>query len=556
MKKLAYILIFLFYAISFEFAGAQVSVGSGQTYTSLRAAFNAINNGELQGDVVLRITSDLTETSSAKLYYSGRGSSDYSSVTIYPASEGIVVTGNFSSPLIDLDGADNVYIDGRVNGNGTGYALTIRNISTSSTTGTSTIRFINSASQNMVRYCVLEGRNASSAGGGIIYFSTSSSGSGNDDNIIDSNKITGYSSGRPVNAVLFNGTSGRENSGNSLINNDIYDFFRANSASQAINISNNSTEITVTGNSFYETTSFTATSSVEYAIIRINNPSGSAFNVSGNYIGGSQPLCAGTPWTKSNNRNNIFTAIHVNAGSDLMSSVQGNIIANFDWNNSGSASWTGINIAGGSVNIGTVTGNIIGNETGTGSIQVSGKSNGVAVTGINISSNSNTEVRNNIIGSFLISNANSRYSSGFTGIYKDAVSGNLIIAGNTIGSRTVSNSIELTSSSTSYAQSLLGIYSKGTGTVEICDNYTGGFVNNGTSTSASSLTRGIYADDGTNNIAGNMVYMISTASSQSSTLYQAALIGIAVNSNGAGQHVDGNIVSHLYSTCPSDRTET
>jgi len=167
MKRIqAYLLISIMYGILTGLY-AQTPVGTGQTYSSLRTAFNAINNGVLRGNIVLRVTSNITETSSAVLNANGTGSASYSSVTIYPASSGLTITGNFNSPLIDFSGADNVVLDGRINGTGTANSLSLVNSSTNASS--STIRFINSASSNTIRYCIIKGSTTSTSAG-IIFF--------------------------------------------------------------------------------------------------------------------------------------------------------------------------------------------------------------------------------------------------------------------------------------------------------------------------------------------------------------------------------------------------
>ena len=382
MNRIVAYIIFSILSGFVSVLSAQTAVGTGQTYTSLRTAFTAINNGILKGDVVLKITSNITESSTAVLNASGSGNADYTSVKIYPGSAGITISGNFTTPLIDLNGADNVTINGRINGTGAEYALTIINTRNSTTSGTSTVRFRNSASSNTVSYCQLKGNSGSATGGAIIYFSTSSSGEGNDNNIIDSNKITSGDSNRMVNAIYSFGSNNRENSENIISNNLMYDFFRTGTSSHGIYISSYSDAFTISGNSFYETGSFAPTSSVAYYVIRISNSDGNSFNISGNWIGGTEEHCGGTHLLKSSARNNAFYGIYLEAGASDFSNIQGNIIRKIDWSNSGSASWTGISIVSGKVNAGTLTGNEIGSSTGTGSILFTGNANDSNLAGI------------------------------------------------------------------------------------------------------------------------------------------------------------------------------
>ena len=534
---------------------AQTLVGTGRTYTTLRSAFNAINSGTLKGVVVLKITSNITETSSAVLNASGSGSASYSSVTIYPGGT-YSITGNLNTPLIDLNGADNVSIDGRVNTAGSVKALTITNSSTSNTSGTSTIRFGNDATGNTVKYCTIKGSSAATTGG-VLFFSTGIS-TGNDGNLIDNNNITNTTNVyRPVNVIFSLGTTGtnKENSENTISNNNIFDFLRAGTASYGINLGSNSTDFSITGNSFYETTSFAPSSSVEYRFINIVSATGNNFIISGNYIGGSLSLCGGNPFTKTNTRNNSFYGIYLNVGTATASSIDNNTIRNIQWSNSSNGSWTGIHIAAGAVNVGSLAGNSIGSPLGTGSIIVTSRASGSSVYGINVASTGTINIENNTVGSIIAANSNSRYASNFYGIRKLAGTGTLKIINNLIGSLTQANSIVASSISSGNAQSVSGIISAGTGNILISGNSICNLKNSYTGIISSSRTAGIYSSDGANQIIGNIVSYISSASGQTTTLIDAALIGISLSSETPDQIVNGNTISNLSCTNSSARVE-
>src|SRR5204862_5675382 len=86
-----------------------------------------------------------------------------------------------------------------------GNSLTIDN--QSATAATSTIRFINDASNNTVTHCTIKGA-GTSATSGTIFFSTGTT-TGNVNNTISNNinTITASSTGNPVNAIYSAGTS-------------------------------------------------------------------------------------------------------------------------------------------------------------------------------------------------------------------------------------------------------------------------------------------------------------------------------------------------------------
>ncbi len=418
------------------------------SYPTLKNAFDKINDGTHRGDVTVQINGNTVETVSAVLNASGSGSADYVSVNIYPTITGLSISGNLTTPLINLNGADNVTIDGRVNATGATQDLTITNTSTSSVAGTSTIRLINNATNNYVKYCNVKGSESVTTSG-VIFFSTATATAGNNNNTIDNNNITNAANAsRPVNAIFSSGTLGRENNGNIISNNNIYDFLKNGTASNGIFLSSNTTACSITGNSFYETTSFVPTGAVTYCAIQVNNTSGTGFVISDNYIGGSSALCGGTAWTKTNNNNNVFNAIYLNVGTAIASSVQNNTIKNFDWRNSGTAAWTGINAIAGNVNIGTITGNTIGESTGNSSITVTSGTSGQTVYGINIASTATVDCRNNSIGSVTAVNTVTSRASNIYGINRTAAAGTTTISNNTIGSTTTSNSIHASSTST------------------------------------------------------------------------------------------------------------
>ncbi|MNJ98975.1 hypothetical protein D3C87_167460 [compost metagenome] len=118
-------------------AKAQVRVNAtaattGPTnYTTLKAAFDAVNAGTHQGSISIIITANTTETTTASLNASGAGPASYSSVIVKPeAGTTPVISGNISNgPLIKCNGSRNFTIDGSNNGT-TSRNLTITNTST------------------------------------------------------------------------------------------------------------------------------------------------------------------------------------------------------------------------------------------------------------------------------------------------------------------------------------------------------------------------------------------------------------------------------------------
>ena len=526
-------------------------------YANLKSAFDAINAGTHTGEIVLKLAGSTIETASAILNASSSPSS-YTSVHIYPTVTGLSITGDLAGSLINLNGADNVTIDGSVNEADVTKDLIITNTSISSATYTSAICFSGDASANTVKYCTIKG-SQTSANGGIIFF-TAGTTLGNNGNTIDHNDITCTAdANRPISAIYSQGLSGVLNSGNIISNNNIFDFLNRGIASFGINIQTYSTEWTISGNSFYETSSFGPTADVAYMVINIADNAGTNFTISNNHIGGSSASCEGTPWTKTNVKYNNFTCINLNVGTGTASNIQGNEIRNFSHTDAGVTTWYGINIAAGKVNIGTTTANTIGASTGTGSItyEAGTGSNfyGIWLQGISLLIN----VQNNVIGSITTYNTATTGATNFTGIYNTGT-GTMNISGNTIGSTTTANSIYASSLSTSSAQTLYGInnYSGSGLTIRtISGNTISNMTNANTGTAADSYTCGIRFShaEGTKNVTNNTIRDLSTACGWNSAYY-SPLTGIIMEAfyNPEAQTVTGNTIYNLTNNYSSTGT--
>lgn len=518
---------------AWEYFSNPVEIWNGITfragYTTLKEAFDKINDGTWKGDLIIKFRGNTIETASAVLNSSGTGLSGYTNILIYPARLGVTVTGSLTAPLVDLNGCDHVTFDGRKDGTGTVSSITFSNTSTSGVAGTSTFRLINDATGNTLKHCTLKG-STTDTNGGVLFISTTNGTSGNDGNTFDNNFITNSAeANRPVNAVFSVGTSAKENSGNTFINNKIYNFLNKGLSSNGIYLGSFTTGDTIQGNSFYETASFAPTAGGAYNVISINNPAGINYTITGNFIGGTSPSCGGTAWTKTASANSAFTAINVNVGTATASSVQNNTIKNIAWSNSGAALWTGINIAAGTVNIGTSAGNTIGAATNTGTITVTGGATATNVVGINIASSGNVDCQNNIIGAIVAANT-AAFATNFFGINKTATAGTTAISNNTIGSTVTANSINSSSVSSGNAQSVYGIYNLGTGTITISGN-TVANLNNATSNTTATTTgciNGIVSVNGTNTISNNTIRNLSIANANNSGSNLTAVVGIAL----------------------------
>jgi hypothetical protein len=523
--------------------------GSGANYSRLKLAFDAINGGILQGNVILQIIDNTTESQSAVLHESGyNGTANYSSVTIYPTVTGKTISGNLNGALIELHGADNVTFDGRLNHAGSTDLIITNTYAGALAT---TIRFIDDDTTNLVEYCTIKG-SGTNAASGVLFFSTTTGTTGNDNNTIDNNNITTSGANRPINAIYSLGTSTKDNSGNIISNNNFYDFLNKGTASNGIFLSSYTTTWTISGNSFYETASFTPTADVAYNAIQIDNTSGTGFTITGNSIGGSAASCGSTAWIKTIDFDNAFNAISLNVGTGTVSSVQNNTIKNFDWSNLLSSSWTGILILGGDVNVGTSSGNTIGSGTGTGSITITNAQSGSFSYGINILGSGIVDCQNNVIGSVTTANDNLN-ANDFYGINKDAVSGTTTISYNTIGSTSTANSIYASSNSTDDVQSVVGILNAGTGIITINSNIIANLTNNTLSTEPSNagLVKGIGSSGGTLTVDNNTIHDLTISNSNDAVNQSCSISGIALVGNLAAKTISRNTIYNLSNTYSS-----
>jgi subtilisin-like proprotein convertase family protein len=152
----------------------QVLVFPGSTnYTTVNAAFAAINSGLHTGAIIIEIHNHTTEPAIiTPLQASGVGLANYVSVVIKTTGNYTISGNNSGGGIIELLGADNVSIDGDAVGGGVERQLTIQNTSVSSFA--SGIRLIADSTsiagncQNIiVQNCIISG-NVYSPGTGLI----------------------------------------------------------------------------------------------------------------------------------------------------------------------------------------------------------------------------------------------------------------------------------------------------------------------------------------------------------------------------------------------------
>lgn len=545
--------------ISFSYSvplSGNYNVGSGQTYTTLTGSgatgfFNAVNTNGLSGNVTVLITSSTTETGAVVL---NQWTGNYT-ITISPSSASLkTLSGNVAAPLFDLNGPDNLIIDGRFGGSGR-YLRFVN-----SNTGGQTFRFINDATNNTIRNCIVDGMRVSSTSG-IIDFSTTTGTTGNDNNTISYCTIKDASGGTLQNAIVSNGTittSARYNSNISITNNEIMDVYRDAQTCSAILLLNGSTDFTITGNSIYQTSTKTPALATVWNVINVNTSVANNINISNNFLGGTAANCGGTAWTINGAASNAIYFIRIQtAGTTTSSNINGNTIGNINFTSTPASGaliyFAGINIESGLVNVGTISGNSIGNNSSTGNITLiyNGIADNIISRGIYHTATGN--ISNNTIGSVSIGGNNNRTLRLECIWFTGTPSSNITISNNTIGSTSTANSLQQTSST--FAFQLTGIHSQ---VSTILATISGNTISNLRTTNTASTTRirGLYQSRSTTasvSITNNTISNLYSSSSNTSRYPDnCSLIGLFTGSSSISQMISGNTISGLYETDNSD----
>lgn len=557
------------YAATFTIARPVIVTGANgitenTSFPTLKAAFDSINAHSDQTDktIEIQIAGNTTETASAVLNQPAVAS--WNSLTIYPTATD-TISGAFVGTLIDLNGADNVVINGRLNKTGNPKSLTISHTSNADNSNR-TIRLINDAKNNIIQYSTITGK-CPSTGAGVIFFSTTSGADGNDNNIIEYNDINAM--GAAAVGIGSTGTaSPKDNSGNIIRNNNIFDFYLGNvstNSTYGINIGANNTDWEISGNSLYQTTPrgyiATGTTYTFHYGIYVSSSTGNNFTIKDNFIGGSAPSAGGTPWTITGGFNRPV-GLYTSVGTSAASSVQNNTITNFDittdYVTNGNSAFIGYYHAAGSVNAGTITGNTIGSITSAGAITIKFNSAvaGSLVVGLNITTAAAaTQVfSNNKIGGIIVdflgtSNRGHLYAVSTSG------AGALTFTNNIIGSETVANSIEHKGSTYTGGQVNLRGITMGNIGITLSGNT---IANLKASSTGSMAVNGIYCNGaGVNVFSNNTIRDIKSDGTRVITTQgiDAGLIGMVLNSNSTGNTASGNSIYNLENTNTSLATD-
>jgi len=509
-------------------SGGPYTIGAGgqptYNYASLTCAngfFAAMNqaNTRISSNMTVSVSTDLTEDGTNALnQWMETGAGNYT-LAIQP-SGARTISGNVATPLISFNGADRVTIDGLNTG---GNSLTISNLSTSSASGTSTIKFINDAANNTVTNCTILGSTTVSLAseGGNIVIGTGTT-TGNDNITISNCKIAPAGANLPSKGIYSSGTNTSSaicNSSISIANCEIYDFFLAGGCA-GIYVATGNTDWNITNNKFYESASRAITGNM-YGVYFSSSTYGNNLQITGNVIGFANNAGTGTfALTSSGSFKGVeFT---LPTSTTIASNISSNIIS--DISLAASAGSTGI-FAGiyNNSNFSHVSNSINVNNNQIKNITVNtttGNVHGI-YAGSSTTLNCNTNIVDNIVrnaaGAFYgiqyvasttftfnantirnLSSTNASSTAAYYGVYSGGSASNENITGNNI--------YNLTTSSTG-AQTLIGIVnSTGSGVKNIQNNN----VYNLTAAAGSAIITGIKLASGSAcEVSGNNVYTLS-----------------------------------------------
>lgn len=545
-----------------------ITVGNTGNYPSVTAAIAAL--GTISEPLIIELKSDYAQTSESITAISGASASN--TVTIRPQAI-LTITGS-GVALWNLDGCQWVTIDGRIFGGDDSKALTLSNSSVAGIT----VRFINDASNNTIKYVNLLGVN-SSITAGTVTFSTTTGTTGNDNNTIDHCDIKDAAT-TPTFGIYSLGSATNTNDGNIISNNNIYNYYNSTNATYGgygVCLLGNTSSTTISGNSFYQTATRAtfANSSLNGAVL-INNTSGNGFIVKDNYIGGQASGCgaAGNPYISGSSVTTTqrFLGISMTVGNTSASYVYNNTFQNLSLFSGNTTPSTCISLQAGLIKCGvneddTPAGNIIGSSdaslVGTNaSIIFTGTLANSYFSGIYINSSTNSTpiiVSNNNIGGITGTSTNITTSSPIisylSGITVGSAGGisTYTISNNNIGNGAVGIAESSMSIQNFAARPVYGIHVLANNSTSIID-ILGNNINNlaNLAPNSSSTNSGYFGGIVTNNIytqvniKNNIVRDLSAKiCSLSNTGTYPLHAGIAVLSQNSANTVSENTVYNL-----------
>jgi hypothetical protein len=548
------------------FTGGTFTVGPTGNYFSLTQAIATMNeNTSLSAPVVLEFQS--TYSPSVETYpivfRSTLRTTATNTITIRP-SAAVSAEINFSAgtinsaSLIDFNGGSNIIIDGRPGGAGTSRYIKLNQL----TVGTfPTVRFINDAQNNTLKYLTVSGQNTSTTSA-LIVFGTGIT-TGNSNILIDNCTINGLSN--TMNCITSVGsTTPADNKNVTISNNNIFDFFVNGGTCDGILTGGGTALWTINANNFYQTAirnSFSVpamTTATNFRAINTNSTATNAvYTITNNRVGGNIPGIPGSVFIIGDSSSALAHLIRPidcsNAGTASPSSVQGNIISDITLYTNGTDNFSGIGVLQtGVYNVGNITPNLVGSTTANGNITIYNRGGVAVIRGYHFTNTGGGLLQNNIVSGIDFKVQGAQAAGGsitFQGILASATFTNPVtISGNTIGSTTLANSFNGLASSLG-AIGYHGIMISGaTGAaVSVTNNTISNLSSFQQTFSTGSSIRGINIT-GTSSVSttvsGNTITNLRCDAPNNSIDVNTVVIGIHNNTSGAGRQLISNNTIH------------
>ena len=529
------------------------NIGPTRSITTLTSALSLLNTLGVSCPVIFQL--DAGTYSSAETFpiqlQAFPGASATNTLTIRPAAGAVInLTANVNSDMVRLTNAANYYvIDGINNG---GASLNISN----SNTGTSaaTLTFSNGARNNLVRNSTILGSGTTNTGG-TIFFTTSSVAGGNSNNTVSNCNVgpSGVNTPRVAIASVGTTTAGNRNINNTISNNNIYDFFAAVSDCNGLLMADGTSDWTVTGNSFYLTSTRTiTTANADWNAIQLRNTaSGNNILIQNNFIGGNVANAASG--TLTINGNGAFKGIALRGGPGTKNIVSNNVIRNINFSTSVTDICSLIYHSDGSADI---SNNTVGSQTTLSSIVFQSSFARALISGANrsgtlavifaggaIGESVVTSGVVNITGNTLGGIQNLRLSSGdveFRGIDFENSNCFFNVNNNTVGG-TIANSISNNSDNSTlgiigFAGTLGYTHQIENNTIQNITTMAGSTNSSITALQSQGSPAGVYS------VANNTIRNL-TANAFNPGFY--SLVGISAGAHSANQIITGNNISNL-----------
>lgn len=485
------------YTIAGTLSGTVTVPGTYPSLTGAGGLFEAVNGSVLSGDLFVSITDSTYEdgTYGLNAVATNPPNSPFT-IRIEPSGASLrTIRGITTSGMIRFNGADRVTFDGRYNGSG--RYLRLLNIGTTAPT----VQFDNDASNDTLRYMIVEG-NYTTSTGGIIRFNAGTT-TGHDDNVITQSwlRARSDSASLPGSCIYGTGAANITHDNLKITDNEFSNFYNYGIYASTNGLGNN---LSISGNSFFNDGSVVIASTHYLIYLSVGTPVG--YTITNNFFGGSAPNCGGAAYVVGGT--GTFYGTYLNTGSTLTNVFSGNTYQNFSFTGaSGSSYW--IYIASGKAQVGVSSGNLIGDGTVASSIMSTRAGTTYLMY---LTSSDSLWVYNNTVANLTYTGT---ASAAMAGMYRTA--GVSDIRGNMI--HDISNDFASTTTTTTSALIGLSHTSTGTGHV-IRDNQiynlsnTGGGGSGVTATAVQGIVIGGSGSTGT--LSNNKVYGLVNSSGATS----------------------------------------